>query len=104
VKKINIVSLSLGKKKTILVRYSSEVEQRMQLHFGQLREKNRRHYAAIEADKLGYGGLRYISEVLGLNEQSIRNGIQELKNPDLVTMIPKGKQRRRGGGRKKRID
>lgn len=51
----------------------------MQLYFGQLGEKDRRYYAAIEADKLGYGGLRYISQVLGLNEESIRNGIQELK-------------------------
>jgi hypothetical protein len=71
--------LYLWTKSPVLVRYSSEVEVRMQLYFGQLGEKDRRHYAAIEADKLGYGGLRYISQVLGLNEESIRNGIQELK-------------------------
>ncbi|MFT6720032.1 MAG: hypothetical protein ACJA0J_000824 [Bdellovibrionota bacterium] len=71
--------LYLWTKSPVLVRYSSEVEVRMQLYFGQLGEKDRRYYAAIEADKLGYGGLRYISQVLGLNEESIRNGIQELK-------------------------
>lgn len=87
-----------------MVRYLPEVEERMQLHFEQLGEKARRHYAAIEADKLGYGGLKYISQLLGLNEQSIRNGIKELKNPDLLAAIPRGKQRRSGGGRKKRSD
>jgi hypothetical protein len=71
--------LYLWTKSPVLVRYSSEAEVRMQLYFGQLGEKDRRYYAAIEADKLGYGGLRYISQVLGLNEESIRNGIQELK-------------------------
>lgn len=89
-------------KSPVLVRYSSEVEARMQLHFGQLRERDRRHYAAIEADKLGHGGLKYISQVLGLNEESIRKGIKELKNPDILAEIPRGNQRRRGGGRKKK--
>ena len=94
--------LYLWTKSPVLVRYSSEVEVRMQLYFGQLGEKDRRYYAAIEADKLGYGGLRYISQVLGLNEESICNGIQELKNSDVLTAIPRGKQRRRGGERKKK--
>ena len=85
-----------------MIRYSSEIEQRMRLHFDQLGEKNKRHYAAIEADKLGHGGRRYISQLLGLHQRSIRKGIEELRNPVLLAQIPAGKHRRVGGGRKKR--
>lgn len=85
-----------------MIRYTSEVEKRMRLHFEQLGEKDKRHYAGIEADKLGYGGRRYISQLLGLHQRSIRKGIEELKSPVLLAQIPAGKHRRVGGGRKKK--
>ena len=88
----------------ILIKYTPEVEQRMRLHYEQLGEKDRRHYASIEADKLGYGGRRYISQLLGLHQRSIRKGIEELKSPALLAQIPQGKHRRAGGGRKKRSE
>jgi hypothetical protein len=42
--------------------YPSQVEQQMQQFYHSLSEKDRRRYAAIEAVKLGWGGITYISQ------------------------------------------
>ena len=44
--------------------YSPETEARMRNFYGSLSEKDRRRYAAVEAAKLGYGGITYICGVL----------------------------------------
>ena len=85
-----------------MTKYNQETEQKMLLHFEQLLEKDKRHYAAIEATKLGYGEIRYISNLFKISEYRIRIGIKELNNPELIESIPKGMQRRPGGGRKKK--
>lgn len=82
--------------------YNQEIEEKMLLHYSQLREKEKRHYAAIEAIKLGYGGQKYISDLFKLSPYRLRTGIKELQNPTLLEDIPEGKQRREGGGRKKK--
>ena len=85
-----------------MTKYNQEIERKMELHFTQLSEKAKRHYAAIEAAKLGYGGIKYISNLFKISEYRIRTGIKELAHPELLDSIPKGKQRRLGGGRKKK--
>ena len=85
-----------------MTRYNRETVAKMVLHFSQLNEKNKRHYAALEAERLGYGGRKYISELFEISEYRIRTGIKELKDPLLLGEIPEGKQRRKGGGRKKK--
>lgn len=40
--------------------YPAEIEQQMQRYYQSLSEKDSRRYAAIEAVKLGYGGISYI--------------------------------------------
>lgn len=82
--------------------YDKFTETLMLRHFSSLQEKEKRHYAAIEAQKLGPGGRKYISTLFGISEYCIRTGIRELENPALLADIPQGKQRRVGGGRKKR--
>jgi hypothetical protein len=42
-------------------------------------EKAQRHYAAIEALKLGHGGINYISGLFGLSEKTVSRGIEEIK-------------------------
>ena len=80
--------------------YSPEVEQAMKSFCRSLREHDRRRYAAVEAAKLGPGGLAYLSRLLGIDSSTIRQGEADLKHlppdedPDRV--------RRPGGGRKKR--
>jgi hypothetical protein len=85
-----------------MVRYSPEIEERMRFHFVELGEKDRRHYAAVEADKLGYGGQRYIAQLFDIHVERVYSGLKELKDPTLLADIPPGKQRRLGGGRKKK--
>ncbi len=79
--------------------YTEEIEQLMRKYSRTLSEKDRRRYAAIEAKKLGHGGITYIAQVLGCAQSTIAIGIRELE------AMPEGsgyaaRIRRRGGGRK----
>jgi hypothetical protein len=59
--------------------YAPEVERMMRRLFDSLRENDRRRYAAIEAAKLGHGGIEYIAGVLGCDPKTIRLGLGELE-------------------------
>lgn len=83
--------------------YEFSVELKMQSFYGGLREKERRHYAAVEALKLEHGGRQYIGRLLSISQKTLRKGISELSDEKLLQEIPKGKQRRTGGGRKKTL-
>lgn len=85
-----------------IIRYTQEIEAHIKFFFSTLSEKEQRHYAAQEAMKLGWGGKTYISELLQISHRRIRQGEKELKNPALYVEIPTNKQRRIGGGRKKK--
>jgi len=63
----------------LMEKYSEIVEKRMQYFYESLSEKDKRHYAAIEADKLGHGGINYIAELFGCSRRTIYNGLSELK-------------------------
>src|SRR4051812_33422101 len=81
--------------------YSHHVEQTMRAFSRSLRENDRRRYAAVEAAKLGHGGIDYISQVLGVDPKTIRQGQRDLED------LPKGpasRVRDPGGGRKRKID
>ena len=84
-------------------KYTNETKTLMQLHYSRLSEKERRHYAAIEAQKLGHGGIMYISKLFKTTRVTITKGIFELKNASVYEQIPIGKQRKAGGGRKKNL-
>ena len=73
----------------------------MRKHHQSLSEKDQRKYAAIEAVKLGYGGIIYIARVLGVDRNTIAKGIKELKS-ESDTTCNQQRIRRRGGGRKTR--
>jgi DeoR/GlpR family transcriptional regulator of sugar metabolism len=81
--------------------YDQHTEQMMLRYYGSLQERERRHYAAQEVHKLGYGGKSYISGLLKISPKTIRKGEAELQQADLYALVAKGKQRRSGGGRKK---
>ena len=48
-----------------MVEYSKDVERAMQRLYGWLSEKDRRRYAAVEATKLGHGGVEYVARLFG---------------------------------------
>jgi hypothetical protein len=83
--------------------YSKEVEELIKQIYGQLSEKDRRRYAAIEALKLSRGGISYIHRILGCSRNTIIKGIRELKDPEPET-DNENRIRKKGGGRKQAID
>ena len=62
--------------------YPVDVETKMKRLFGWLSEKDRRRYAAVEAAKLGHGGVEYIARVLSCDPKTIRQGLKELEEPE----------------------
>ncbi len=65
---------------------------------GDLDERGRRRWAAVEARSLGRGGIAAVAEATGVSDRTIRNGIQELEDND---PLPPHRQRRAGAGRKR---
>ena len=59
--------------------YEPVAERYMKQFYNSLNEKDKRHYAALEAQKLGYGGVTYISQLLGCARTTIHEGLEELK-------------------------
>jgi hypothetical protein len=76
------------------IRYSEDTERAMRTFFCSLSERDRRGYAAIEAFKLGHGGLTYIADLLDCSERTIRRGLAELRNPPPA--LPLGRSRKKG--------
>ena len=66
--------------------------------FATLNERQKRHFAAIEAKRLGHGGIVAISEAFGIHRETVSNAITEIENSeDLVS----DRIRKKGAGRKK---
>jgi hypothetical protein len=83
--------------------YPPDVERAMQVLYRSLREDDRRRYAAVEAAKLGHGGLDYISALLGCDPKTVRQGqqdLQQLADRPLDDIAPDERVRKPGGGRK----
>ncbi len=59
-------------------RYDEKVERHMRLFYDSLSEKDRRRYAAIEAEKLGHGGVEYVSEVMHCHPSTVRQGREDI--------------------------
>jgi hypothetical protein len=73
--------------------YAAEVERMMRRLFDSLKENDRRRYAAIEAAKLGHGGMEYVAGVLGCDPKTIRAGMAELAGED---ELDTGRSRKKG--------
>lgn len=80
--------------------YAPEVLARVQGFYATLSEKDRRRYAALEARRLGHGGIEYVAEVLDCSRRTIERGLNELDQLPLDPAV--GRVRRPGGGRKKK--
>ena len=61
-------------------------------------ERTRRHWCAVEAQQLGWGGTRTVELATGISHKTIRKGIKELKE---TTELTPSQSRLPGGGRKK---
>ncbi len=82
--------------------YDPQTEQSLRNFYRSLSEKDRRRFAAIEANKLGHGGVQYIASVLGCSRPTIQQGKTDLES--LPNEVEPQRIRRNGGGRKKRTE
>ena len=76
-------------------RYPVETEERMQALYRSLSEKDRRRYAAIEAEKVGHGGLAYVARLFGCDAETVRHGQEDLAQ--LPQDEAAGRVRKKGG-------
>lgn len=74
-----------------------ELHHQMNLLLSRLDEQQRRWYVAVEANRIGHGGVRLLSQITGIDEKTIRRGQQELA-AELVER-PTYRVRLPGGGR-----
>lgn len=76
---------------------SPERKAAMILLFSLFDEQQRRLYAGLEAEKLGYGGDRKIAEFFGLDVHTVARGRREL----FAEQVHRDRTRQAGGGRKR---
>ena len=74
------------------------LHRRINVFLARLDEQQRRWYVAIESMKVGYGGDRLLSQITGINVETIRRGRRELE-ADLAGR-PEDRIRMPGGGRR----
>jgi hypothetical protein len=61
--------------------YSETIQRKMKHFFDWLSEKDRRRYAAVEALKLGHGGVEYLAQLFQCDPKTIRQGMHDLEQP-----------------------
>jgi hypothetical protein len=69
----------------------------MNVFLSRLDEQQRRWYVALEAKKLGHGGIERMAQISGMDVGTIRRGGRELANN--LEDRPDDRIRLRGGGR-----
>jgi hypothetical protein len=73
------------------------LHRQMNLLMSRLDEQQRRWYAAVEAQRIGWGGDTTVSLITGLDEKTIAKGRQELS--ESLQERPTDRVRLPGGGR-----
>ncbi len=74
-----------------------ELHRRMNLLLSRLDEQQRRWYVALESQRVGHGGDRLLSQITGMNVETIRQGRRELDAS--LQGRPVDRVRLAGGGR-----
>ena len=88
--------LAIGTKGHLMKTYSPEIEHQMRQFYQSLSEKDRRRYAAIEAKKLGHGGIMYICRVFACQYRTVVRGMEDLEDQAALQQTA---IRTSGGGR-----
>jgi hypothetical protein len=74
--------------------YAAAVERHMVKLYSSLSQKDRRRYAAVEAEKLGHGGVQYIAELFDCDPHTIHHGAQDIEQ--LPADEAEGRVRKKG--------
>ena len=56
----------------MIEKYPTQVEHQMYTFYSNLKEREQRHYAALEALKLGHGGKKYITGLLNIHQKTLK--------------------------------
>lgn len=81
--------------------YSTQIASKTKKFYATLDEPGKRHFAGLEAAKLGRGGKTYLRDLLGCDFNTIRKGLDELELDS--KKIESGRLRKTGGGRKSKV-
>ena len=74
-----------------------EWHRQINLLLSRLDEQQRRWYVAVEANRMGVGGVRLLAQITGLDEKTIQRGQQELAGE--LSQRPQQRVRLPGAGR-----
>ena len=74
-----------------------QLHHQMNLLVSRLDEQQRRWYVALESKRVGHGGDKLLSQITGMDVETIRRGHRELE--DDLAERPVGRVRQQGGGR-----
>ncbi|MGI8543810.1 MAG: hypothetical protein ACR2MD_10085 [Aridibacter sp.] len=80
--------------------YEADFLEKQLSYYRSLPEKQRRHFLAMEFERLGEGSKHYLARVFGCGRQTIRKGLRELAESNYEADY--SRQREIGGGRKKK--
>jgi hypothetical protein len=80
--------------------YSTAFEGQMLRFYCSTKESDRHRFAALEAIRLGHGGIEYVSRILGCDPKGISKGIVETKSND---ELASDRQRKKGVATKQRL-
>ena len=78
----------------------STIKQKFRALASRLNEYTRRVWAATEASALGYGGISLVARATNISRRAILVGLREIKTGNI---LPEGRVRRSGGGRKSAV-
>jgi negative regulator of genetic competence, sporulation and motility len=79
--------------------FNYDIEKHEKFFYSTLSERSKRQYAALEAMKVGYYGVKEISLKFDIHVHTVRKGKKELLSQ---IVPPANKVRQKGGGRKKK--
>ena len=77
-----------------MIPYSRAVAGHMKSFYESLSEKDRRRYAAVEAEKLGHGGVEYIADLFGCDPKTVEHGRRDVG--ELPADEAEGRVRKKG--------
>lgn len=78
--------------------YSAAIERHMKRFYDSLSEKDRRRFAAFEAENLGHGGIEYVARIVGCHSSTIQQGREEIAL--LPVDVASERVRKKGGPQK----
>lgn len=81
--------------------FEAKISKKFQSLALRMDEHTRRVWAATEAAAFGYGGISLVARATNISRRSIHVGLREIKSDDI---LPVGRVRRSGGGRKSGVE